>query len=78
VCVRALMCVRGRLCVCARGDVCVRALMQAPAQLDCALGDGKIETAEYLRLVHKLSRQQFFEKELALKILAKRRSLGVF
>ena len=53
-------------------------LLRAPAQLDCALGDGKIETSEYLRLVHKLSRQQFFEKELALKILAKRRSLGVF
>ena len=46
-------------------------------QLDCAMGDGTIETAEYLRLVHKLSRQQFLEKELALKILAKRRSLGV-
>ena len=47
-------------------------------QLDCAMSDGTIETAEYLRLVHKLSRQQFLEKELALKILAKRRSLGVY
>ena len=47
-------------------------------QLDCALGDGKIETAEYLRLVHKLSRQQFMEKELAFKILAKRRSLNIY
>ena len=47
-------------------------------QLDCAMGDGKIETPEYLRLVHKLSRQQFLEKELALKIIGKRRVLGVY
>lgn len=47
-------------------------------QLDCALGDGKIETPEYLRLVHRLSRQQFMEKEVVLRILAKRRSLGVY
>jgi len=46
--------------------------------LDQALSDGSIEAAEYLRLTLKLSRQQFFEKELANKILARRRQLGVF
>ena len=55
-----------------------RALEDVLYELDCSLGDGKIETGEYLRLAHRLSRQQFLEKELAFKILAKRRSLAVF
>lgn len=55
-----------------------RAIEDVLYELDCALGDGKIETPEYLRLVHRLSRQQFMEKEVVLRILAKRRSLGVY
>mmetsp|Transcript_24228 Transcript_24228/g.38070 ORF Transcript_24228/g.38070 Transcript_24228/m.38070 type:complete len:420 (+) Transcript_24228:35-1294(+) len=55
-----------------------KAIEDALYHLDQALSDGSIEAAEYLRLTLKLSRQQFFEKELANKILARRRQLGVF
>jgi hypothetical protein len=36
-----------------------------------------LERQDYLQLVLRFSRRQFFEKELANKILAKRRQLGV-
>ncbi|EKX36496.1 vacuolar protein sorting 23B [Guillardia theta CCMP2712] len=47
-------------------------------ELDKALDDSKIETHTYLKIVHKLSREQFFQKELINKILARRKQLGVY
>eukprot|EP00285_Hemiselmis_virescens_P007605 CAMPEP_0173380624 /NCGR_PEP_ID=MMETSP1356-20130122/3278_1 /TAXON_ID=77927 ORGANISM="Hemiselmis virescens, Strain PCC157" /NCGR_SAMPLE_ID=MMETSP1356 /ASSEMBLY_ACC=CAM_ASM_000847 /LENGTH=458 /DNA_ID=CAMNT_0014334287 /DNA_START=14 /DNA_END=1390 /DNA_ORIENTATION=+ len=46
--------------------------------LDKALGNETLDCKRYLQLVAKYSKQQFFVKELANKIVKKRRQLGVY
>uniref|UniRef100_A0A7S0V3F2 UEV domain-containing protein n=1 Tax=Hemiselmis tepida TaxID=464990 RepID=A0A7S0V3F2_9CRYP len=55
-----------------------KAIEDALIALDRALGNETVDCKRYLQLVAKYSKQQFFVKELANKIVSKRRQLGVF
>ena len=55
-----------------------KAIEDALFLLDKALGNEAIDCKRYLILVRKYAKQQFFIKELANKLIAKRRQLGVY
>ena len=54
-----------------------KAIEDALYQLDKALGNEAIDCKRYMTLVRKYSKQQFFIKELANRIIQQRRHLGV-